>query len=261
LASPGIAADHETNARPLAGRIALVTGASRGIGNAAALELARAGAHIVALARTQGALEELDDAIRAEGGEATLVPCDIKDFDALDRLGGALFSRWGKLDIFIGNAGVLGPVSPLAHVDPKQWEDVFAVNVTANWRLIRSLDPLLRASDAGRVVLVSSGAGHTANFKPYWGPYATSKAAVDALVRTYAAETVNMSSVRVMAVNPGPLRTRMRAAAMPGEDPLTLKTPEDLAPKILALCLPDWTLTGKLYDFPKDRVLNFMAPD
>ncbi|WP_036257398.1 SDR family NAD(P)-dependent oxidoreductase [Methylocapsa aurea] len=244
----------------LDGRIALVTGASRGIGRAVALELARAGAHVIALARTQGALEELDDAIRGEGGEATLAPCDVKDFPALDRLGAAIFERWGKLDIFIGNAGMLGPVTPLAHVDPRQWDDVLAINVTANWRLIRSLDPLLRAAEAGRAVFVSSGAGHTANFKPYWGPYAISKAALDALVRTYAAETANMSAVKVMAVNPGPLRTRMRAAAMPGEDPMVLKTPEDLAPKIVALCAPEWTQTGKLYDFPQDRVLCFRAP-
>lgn len=251
----------ETPSRPLAGRVALVTGASRGIGWAVARELARAGAHIIAMARTQGALEELDDAIRGDGSEATLVPCDVKDFEALDRLGGAIHQRWGRLDIFIGNAGVLGPVSPLAHVDPKQWDDIFAVNVTANWRLIRSLDPLLRTSDAGRAVLMTSGAAHRADFKPYWGPYATSKAAIDALMRTYAAETVNTSQVRVMAVNPGPLRTKMRAAAMPGEDPLTLKTPEDLAPKILELCRPDWTETGKLYDFPQDRVLSFKAPE
>ncbi len=241
-------------------RIALVTGASRGIGRAVAIELARAGAHVIALARTQGALEELDDAIRTEGGEATLAPCDIKDFAALDRLGAAIFERWGKLDILVGNAGVLGPLSPLAHVEPKQWDDVFAVNVTANWRLIRSLDPLLRAAEAGRAVFLSSGAGHAANFKPYWGPYAISKAAVDALVRTYAAETANVSAVKVMAVNPGPLRTRMRAAAMPGEDPMVLRTPEELAPKIVALCLPDWSPTGRLYDFPTDRVLSFTAP-
>ena len=256
-----MALDTDTKSRPLAGRIALVTGASRGIGWAVACELARAGAHIIAMARTQGALEELDDVIRGESGDATLVPCDVKDFEALDRLGGAIYERWGKLDIFIGNAGVLGPVSPLGHIDPKQWDDVMAVNVTANWRLIRSLDPLLRASDAGRAVFISSGAGHTANFKPYWGPYAVSKAAVDALARTYAAETLNTSPIKVMAVNPGPLRTRMRAAAMPGEDPISLKTPEDLAPKILALCKPDWSLTGKLYDFPQDRVLSFKAPE
>ncbi|WOJ89588.1 SDR family NAD(P)-dependent oxidoreductase [Methylocapsa polymorpha] len=244
----------------LDGRIALVTGASRGIGRAVAIELARAGAHVIALARTQGALEELDDAVRGEGGEVTLAPCDVKDFPALDRLGAAIFERWGKLDIFIGNAGVLGPLTPLAHVEPRQWDDVFAVNVTANWRLIRSLDPLLRAADAGRVILISSGAGHAANFKAYWGPYAISKAAIDALVRTYAAETANISAVKVMAVNPGPLRTRMRASAMPGEDPMSLRTPEELAPKIVALCAPDWPLTGKLYDFPTDRVLSFMPP-
>jgi NAD(P)-dependent dehydrogenase (short-subunit alcohol dehydrogenase family) len=246
--------------RPLEGSIALVTGASRGIGRAVALELARSGAHVIALARTQGALEDLDDAIRDAGSEATLVPCDLKDFDALDRLGAAIFERWGKLDILIGNGGVLGPLTPLAHVEPKQWEDVFAVNVTANWRLIRSLDPLLRAADAGRVVFISSGAAHAADFKPYWGPYAITKAALGALARTYAAETMNISQVKVMAANPGPLRTRMRAAAMPGEDPMSLKTPEDFAPKILELCSPGWTQTGKLYDFPADRVLSFMAP-
>src|SRR5450631_2535113 len=151
--------------RPLDGSVALVTGASRGIGRAVALELARSGAHVIALARTQGALEDLDDAIREEGSEATLVPCDLKDFEALDRLGAAIFKRWGKLDIFVGNAGVLGPVTPLAHVEPKQWEDAFAINVTANWRLIRSLDPLLRAADAGRVVFVSSGAAHDTDRK------------------------------------------------------------------------------------------------
>ncbi len=246
--------------RPLDARIALVTGASRGIGRAVALELARAGAHVIALARTQGALEALDDTIRGEGNGATLVPCDLKDFDALDRLGAAIFERWGKLDIFIGNAGVLGPVTPLAHVEPRQWEDAFAVNVTANWRLIRSLDPLLRAAEAGRVIFVTSSAGHAARLKPYWGPYAIAKAALDALARTYAAETVNISRVRVMAANPGPLRTRMRAATMPGEEPLSLRTPEEFSPKILALCMPEWTQTGKLYDFPADRVLSFMPP-
>ncbi|QXX73677.1 SDR family NAD(P)-dependent oxidoreductase [Methylovirgula sp. HY1] len=246
--------------RPLSGRLALVTGASRGIGRAVAMELARAGAHIIALARTQGALEELDDAIRGVGSEATLVPCDLKDFDALDRLGAAIYERWGKLDIFVGNAGVLGPVTPLAHVAPAQWDDVLAVNVTANWRLVRSLDLLLRAADAGRALFISSGAAHTADFKPYWGPYAISKAALEALARTYAAETATISKVKVMIVNPGPLRTRMRATAMPGEDPMDLKTPEDFAPKLLALCSPDWQETGKLYDFPRDSILSFRAP-
>ena len=247
-------------AKPLDNRVALVTGASRGIGRAVALDLARAGAHVVALARTQGALEELDDAIRQDGSEATLVPCDIKDFDALDRLGSALHERWGKLDILVANAGVLGPITPLSHVDPKQWDDTVAVNVTANYRLIRSLDALLRASDAGRAVFISSGAAQRAELRPYWGPYAITKAAVDVMVRTYAAETATTSAVKVMSVNPGPIRTRMRAQAMPGEDPETLKPPEELSPKILALCMPDWTETGCLYDFPTGKVLRFRAP-
>jgi NAD(P)-dependent dehydrogenase (short-subunit alcohol dehydrogenase family) len=244
--------------RLLSGRIALVTGASRGIGRAVALELARAGAHVIALARTQGGLEELDDAIRAETGEATLVPCDLKDYAGLDRLGAAIYARWKKLDIFIGNGGILGPLTPLTHVDPAQWDDIIAVNVTANWRLIRSLDLPLRESDAGRVVLVTSGAAHQA--RPYWGPYAISKAALDALARTYAAETQATSNVKVMLVNPGPTRTRMRAAAMPGEDPASLPAPQELAPKIVALASPASNETGKLYDFPTDAVLDFRAP-
>ena len=242
------------------GRLALVTGASRGIGRAVALELARAGAHVVALARTQGALEELDDEIRRVGGDATLVPCDLKDVEALDRLGAALHERWGHLDVLVANAGVLGPITPIGHVEPKQWDNVVAVNLTANYRLIRSLDPLLRASDAGRVAFISSAAGHRAEMRPYWGPYAITKAALDALARTYAAETATTSNVVVTVVNPGPLRTRMRAAAMPGEDPETLKTPEDLAPSILALCSPEFRDTGKLYDFPTDRLLSFQGP-
>ena len=246
---------------PLENRIALVTGASRGIGRAVALELVRQGAHVVVLARTQGALEELDDEIRAIGGEATLVPCDLKDFDALDRLGLALFERWRRLDILVANAGILGPVSPLAHVDPPNWENVLAINVTANFRLIRSLDPLLRASTAGRAVFVTSGAGSIAQMNAYRGPYSVSKAALDALARTYAAETINTSNVRVMIANPGPLRTKMRASLMPGEDPMTLRTPQEFAPKVAALCQADWTETGKLYDFPEDRVKSWRSPD
>jgi NAD(P)-dependent dehydrogenase (short-subunit alcohol dehydrogenase family) len=241
----------------LSGRIALVTGASRGIGRAAALAFAQAGAHVVAVARTQGALEELDDEIRALGATATLVPVDIKDFDALDRLGGALHERWGRLDVFLGNAGVLGPLTPLGHVAPKDWDNVMAVNVTANWRLLRSLDPLLRASDAGRAMLISSGASWKRT--AYWGPYSVSKAAVDALGCTYAAETAT-TPVKVMLVNPGPLRTRMRETAMPGEDPMSLKTPDDLAPHLVAIASPSWTETGKLFDFPTESVKAFQFP-
>jgi NAD(P)-dependent dehydrogenase (short-subunit alcohol dehydrogenase family) len=245
-------------------RIALVTGASRGIGRATALALAKSGAHVVALARTPGGLEELDDQIRAlrpaEPEATTLVPMDLRDFAAIDRLGEALYRRWGRLDILVGNAGVLGLLTPLHHLDPKTWDDVMAVNVTANWRLIRSLDPLLRRSAAGRVAFMTSGAGSRAELRAYWGPYATSKAALDTLARTYAAETINTSNIRVMLINPGPLRTRMRATAMPGEDPLTLRTPEELAPKIVEICSSDWNETGKLYDFPSDRVLSFKSP-
>jgi len=239
--------------RPLENRVAVVTGASRGIGRAAAIAFAEAGAHVVAVARTQGALEELDDQIRELGGAATLVPLDLKDFDALDRLGAALHERWGRLDILLGNAGLLGEIAPLTHVDQPVWDAVMAVNVTANWRLIRSLDPLLRASDAGRAVFLSSGAAHKCT--AYWGPYSVSKAALEALVRTYAAETAS-TPIRVMLVNPGPLRTNMRRAAMPGEDPMTLRTPEDLAPHLVRLASPAWRETGALFDFPQGVVLR-----
>lgn len=243
--------------KPLQDRIALVTGASRGIGRAAAIALAEAGAHIIAVARTQGALEELDDAVREAGSTATLVPLDLRDFEAIDRLGAAIYERWGKLDILVGNAGILGELAPLGHLDQEVWEKTMAVNVTANWRLIRSLDPLLKASDAGRAIFVSSGAA--TKCLAYWGAYSVSKAALEALVRTYAAETVS-TPVRAMLVNPGPLRTAMRRAAMPGEDPLTLRTPEDLAPAFVHMASPEWDETGKIYDFPQDRVLTPRAP-
>ena len=236
----------------LAGKIALVTGASRGIGYATALALARAGAHIVAVARTVGGLEELDDAIGAAGGSATLVPLDLKDYAGIARLGAALTERYRRLDILVGNAGSLGPLSPLAHVEPKVWDDVIAVNVTANWHLIRSVDALLRASEAGRVVFVTSGIA--TNPRAYWGPYATSKAALDALARTYAAETAT-TNVRVNLLSPGPTRTRMRATAMPGEDPLSLKPPEPVAEKVVEMCLPEFRETGKTYDFRESRLL------
>jgi NAD(P)-dependent dehydrogenase (short-subunit alcohol dehydrogenase family) len=248
-----------TKPPPLADRIALVTGASRGIGYAAALALAEAGAHVVALARTVGGLEELDDAIRAagSGGSATLVPLDLKDHAGIDRLALALHERFGRLDALVGNAGILGPLSPLGHVEASAWDDVIAVNVTANWRLIRAMDPLLRASDAGRVVFVSSGVA--ARGLAYWGPYAVSKAALEALARTYAAETAS-TKVRVNLLTPGPTRTRMRAQAMPGEDPMTLTTPDKVAEAIVELCLPSMQESGKLYAYPQRRLLEFQSP-
>jgi len=232
-------------ARRLSGRVALVTGASRGIGYAVASAIAAEGAHVVALARTVGGLEELDDAIRFAGGTATLVPADLRDYPALDRLGAALFERFGKLDIFIGNGGILGRLTPLAHVDPKLWDEVMAVNVTANWRLIRSLDLLLRQSDTGRALFVTSGVAR--RVPAYWGPYAVSKAALEALVKTYAAETAT-TNLRVNLVSPGPVRTRMRAEAMPGEDPETLPPPEAVAAALLPLLDPALTVTGAIFD-------------
>ncbi len=227
-------------------RVAVVTGASRGIGYAAAKALAREGAHIVAVARTVGGLEELDDEIARTSGSATLVPADLADFDALDRLGAAIFERWGKLDILFGNAGVLGKLTPLAHLEPKVWDEVMAINVTANWRLIRSLDPLLRKSDAGRAVFVTSGAAY--KFNAYWGAYSVSKAALEGLVKTYAAEVAE-SPVRANLLNPGPIRTAMRARAMPGEDPDTLPRPSDLVSASLGLFMPGQTVNGAVFDY------------
>jgi NAD(P)-dependent dehydrogenase (short-subunit alcohol dehydrogenase family) len=241
----------------LARRIALVTGASRGIGYATALALAKAGAHVVALARTVGGLEELDDAIRGLGGAATLVPLDLKDYAGIDRLAPALHERFQRLDVLIGNAGILGPLSPLGHVEVAAWDEVMAVNVTANWRLIRAMDPLLRRSDAGRVVFLTSGVAALA--LAYWGPFAASKAALEVLARTYAAETAT-TPVRVNIFAPGPLRTRMRAQAMPGEDPMTLEVPDKAAEKIVELCLPSLQESGKLYDYRQGRFLEFRQP-
>jgi NAD(P)-dependent dehydrogenase (short-subunit alcohol dehydrogenase family) len=243
--------------KPLQGRVALVTGASRGIGRAAALAFAAAGAHVVALARTTGALEELDDEINAAGGTTTLVPVDLADAAAIEKIGPAVLERWGRLDILLANAGILGPLTPLTHTTPKDWANVFETNVTANWRLLKSVEPALQASDAPRVILMSSGAAHSC--RAYWGPYSISKAAVEAMARTYAAETAT-TPMKVMMVNPGPLRTRMRAEAMPGEDPMTLRTPEELAPHLVELASPSWTETGKLFDFPQGKVLTPQRP-
>src|SRR5215470_2457165 len=224
--------------KPLANRIALVTGASRGIGYATAVALAKRGAHIVALARTQGGLEELDDEIRKDGGAATLVPLSLTDTDGIARLGAALHERHGKLDILVGNAGVPGPSSPLGHIELKQWSDAIAINATANFQLIRCMEPLLKQSDAGRAVFVTSGAANRA--AAYLSPYAASKAALETLARAWAQETAN-TAIRVNLFNPGPIRTRMRATLMPGEDPATLETPEQVAELIVPLCAPDWT--------------------
>jgi NAD(P)-dependent dehydrogenase (short-subunit alcohol dehydrogenase family) len=242
---------------PLVDRVALVTGASRGIGYATALALAKAGAHVIALARTVGGLEELDDAIKALGGSTTLVPLALTDYPGIDRLGLALHERFGRLDVLVGNAGILGPLSPLDHVEPQAWDAVMAVNVTANWRLIRVMDRLLKLSDAGRVVFISSGIASLA--LAYWGPYAVSKAALETLARTYAAETAT-TNVRVNIFTPGPTRTRMRAQAFPGEDPMTHETPEKAAEKIVELCLPSMQENGKLYAYPQGRFVDFHPP-
>lgn len=228
------------------GRIALVTGASRGIGRAVAMALAKSGAHVVAVARTVGGLEDLDDDIKKEGGTATLVPLDLKDFAGIDRMAAAVHERWGRLDALFGNAGIMGAMTPLTHLSPKIWDDVMAINLTANWRLIRDFDPLLRQSDAGRVLMMSSAVARLN--RPYWGPYAISKAALEMMIFTYAAEC-NGTQVKANAYNPGPTRTRMRAEAMPGEDPMTLPTPEDVTPLILGLLSPACTKNGELVAF------------
>lgn len=233
-------------AKPLAGRVTLVTGASRGIGYAAALALAKAGSHIIATARTQGGLEDLDDAIRAAGGEATLVPMDLKQPDGLDHLAVAIAQRWGQLDGVFGNAGMLGEITLAHQTDPKVFDDVFAVNMTANFRLIRAVDPLLRKSDAGRAVFVSSGVART--HRAYWSTYAASKAALEAFMSAYAKE-VKVAGVHVNMLNPGATRTHMRAKAVPGENPDTLPRPEALAPLVVQMLSPDYQETDACINF------------
>ena len=230
----------------LKGRIALVTGASRGIGRAVSLAFAREGAHIIALARNKGALEDLDDEIKNSGSTATLLRLNLTDGDKIDALGPTIHERFGHLDILVGNAGILGPLSPLGHVSERDWNEVLDVNLSANWRLIRTTDPLLRLSEAGRAIFLTSGAAQ--NCRAYWGPYSVSKAALEALVKTYAAE-VNDSSVRVNLINPGPVATAMRAKAMPGEDPATLPKPEDLAETFVQLALPECAKNGEIIQY------------
>lgn len=224
-------------------RITLITGASRGIGKAVAKRFAAEGAHVIAVARTTGALEELDDEIRELGGSCTIVPLDVREGDAIDQLGATIFQRWGKLDVLVGNAGMLGDITPLAHYDPKIWAQVMEVNVTANYRLLRSMDALLRASDAGRVMMVSSGAAN-GNFA-YWGAYGASKAALESLTLTYANEVAN-TKLKVNVIDPGIVRTRMRAQAFPGEDPMKLPTPDKITDVFVALASPDCTKHGEV---------------
>ena len=231
---------------PLSGRVTLVTGASRGIGYASALALAKAGSHVIALARTQGGLEDLDDAIKAAGGECTLVPMDLKNLDGIDQLGGIINERWGRLDGLFANAGVLGEVTLAAHTTPKTWDEVMTVNLAANYRLIRSLDTLLRASPVGRAVFQTSGVANSR--RAYWSAYAASKAALEAFVQCYAKETES-SNLRVNLLNPGATRTAMRAKAMPGEDPDSLPKPSDIATLVVQMLSPSYTEQDEIVSY------------
>lgn len=230
----------------LDGRVALVTGASRGIGAAVVRRLAAEGAEIVAIARTQGALEELDDQVQATGGkQLILVPEDLRNAGTIDKVAAAIFQRWGRLDILIGNAGAIGGgLSPVAQHAPDDWEEAFAVNVTANWRLIRACDPLLRMAEAGRAIFTTSGI--TQGVHPYWGAYAASKAALETTVKTWAAEVVNTTRLRINLIDPGVVATRMRSIAFPGEDPSKLAQPDDVAGAFLPLCHPDCAQHGEV---------------
>ncbi len=226
----------------MAGRIAVITGASRGIGAAVAKRFAAEGAHVILVARTVGGLEEVDDAIRQAGGTpATLVPQDLREFDALDRLGASLHERFGRIDVLVGNAGILGTLGPVGHIRPDDWAEVIDINLTANWRLIRSLDPLLRQSDAGRAIFVTSGAAAQAT--AYWGAYAITKAALEMLVRTYAAE-IEKTPVRANLIDPGAVRTAMRAQAYPGENPDDLAPPASVSDAFVTLALPSCQRNG-----------------
>jgi NAD(P)-dependent dehydrogenase (short-subunit alcohol dehydrogenase family) len=227
----------------LAGKTALITGASRGIGAAVALRFAQEGAHVVLAARTVGGLEEVDDSVRVVGGSATLVPVDLRDFIKIDELAAKLFERWGQLDILVGNAAEFGVFSPLGHIDPATWAEVMELNLTANWRLIRAMDPLLRAAPAGRAIFVTSAVAR--GVFPYWGPYAVSKAGLEMLVKIYAGE-ITKTRVRANLIDPGIVRTRLRARAFPGEDPSGLPSPESIAEAFLALALPECARNGEM---------------
>lgn len=234
-------------------RVALVTGASRGLGRAMALALAREGAHVVIASRSVASLEDLDDEIRADGGAATILKLDLRDHDKLDQIGPLLFQRWGKLDIFVGAGAILGALSPLPHVTSDAWDAVIDINLTANWRLIRTLDPILKRSDAARVLLAT--AGEASGELAYWGPYAVSKAGLETLARTYAVEVTN-TDIRVTLLDPGPMRTGLRAKAFPGEDRARLADPADVAAFALPLLLPDATENGTLVRYAPGAALT-----
>ncbi len=219
----------------LSGKTALVTGASRGIGKSIALGLAKAGAHVLALARTPGALEELDDEIKAAGGKASLIPMDLVSDDGIERLAGALSERFPVLDILVLNAASLGELAPLPDIDPKVWKHTLDLNVTANWRLLRALDPMLRKSPDARVIGLSSGVGGK-SARAFWGVYAVTKAASDMLLKTYA-EEMQKTPVHISIIDPGAMRTDMRKVAMPGEDPATLPHPDELLPLVYHLLM------------------------
>jgi NAD(P)-dependent dehydrogenase (short-subunit alcohol dehydrogenase family) len=236
-----------TQEKPLSGKTALITGASRGIGAAAAKLLARQGAHVILIARTVGGLEAVDDEIRKEGGKATLMPLDLFKLDDLDALGPTIHQHIGGLDIFIGNAAMLGTLAPLGHLKPDEFEKVMKLNVMANFRLIRTLDPLLKASEAGRAVFVTSGVASEA--RAYWGEYAVSKAALEMLAKTYAAECEG-TKVKVNILDPGRVRTAMRAAAYPGEDPAIRPHPDEIAPYFLKLVGKDCAVNGEILAVP-----------
>lgn len=242
---------------PLADSIALVTGASRGIGAATALALAKAGAHVVAAARNALALRELEQQVRAAGGSATPIALDVTDAEAIARLAATLRDRFERLDVLVGNAGIIGPIGPLPQVELAPWQEVMAVNVTANFLLIHCLDPLLRRSDAGRAVFMTSSIVSLARADS--APYAASKGALELMVRTYANETIS-TRLRVNLFNPGPIRTHMRATRFPNEDPMTLDTPAQVAEKILELCLPSFDETGRIYDYRYKKLLSYRAP-
>lgn len=242
---------------PFKDRLALITGASRGIGRAVALGLAKVGAHVIITARSLPGLESLDDEIQTMGGSATLLQLDLRKGDKIDQLGPTIYQRWQKLDILIANAGVLGPLSPLAHVTEDGWTQTIDINLNANWRLIRSLDPLLQRSDAGRAVFVTSGAA--SGKYAYWGPYAASKAGLEAMVKTWSHEVEN-TNVRANLINPGATRTTMRAKAFPGEDPAILPAPEDLVPLFLELASTDCESNGEIVNYREWRKDRSAAP-